>query len=116
MQKFMEAICNAEDIILMPVARFEEFGGVALSLGQCKGIAYSDKLEDWQRLSVIAHELGHHAMGHHAKGHFECRKDRKTSTRDEREELEAQVFAATFTAMAMFMKYAKKLDIEEAFA
>ena len=108
MQKFMEAICEAENIILKPMAGIEEFGGAAISFEWCKGIAYSDKLEDWQRLSVIAHELGHHAMGH-----FECRKDGCTDTQYE---LEAQVFAATFTALAMFMKYAKKLDIEEAFA
>ena len=95
---FMQTICDDENIHLSALPNMERLGGVAIKTPeQARGIAYSEMLESWPRVSTIAHELAHHALGH-----FEapiCK---------EQKEREAQIFASTFTAIAMFFEYLQK--------
>jgi hypothetical protein len=101
--KFLEAICESENIFLDSLGGIERLGGVALNLsqGNIKAIAYSDKLEGWHMASVIAHEIGNHILGHLSAENPD----------KERRERESQVFAAAFTAFAMYDYHKSRLSL-----
>ena len=109
---FLESICKAEDIHLDPHHGIERIRGVAMCVDGTKVITYCPTLTGWEKISVIAHEIGHHALGHlHDKAHLFGRSlDEKSKAVRSRNELEAQVFAAAFTAMAMFTEYRLKFE------
>ena len=111
MEEFIEMICNKENIELFSLEGFERLGkGFAMRDDNIKSIGYSPKLEGWEKIHLIAHELGHHVLGHlDSSVHAFDNMSNSNSPQRERNEREAQVFAVVFTAMAMFSKYSEIL-------
>ena len=103
---FMQAICAAEDIYLDSLPDLERLGGVAIKASDdIRAVVYSDKLTGWSQISTIAHELGHHALGHFDDDAYLCKNISDKNPEIERREREAQIFAAAFTAFAMYDHY-----------
>ena len=104
---FLEAICDAEGIILFD-ATSDKFPGVALKTNDGRGIALSPALKGWMKIAVTAHEIGHHVLGHLDDGALSLGKigDAEAQELRAHREQEACVFAAAFTAVALFSYYA----------
>lgn len=113
MISMIEAICKAENIYLDPLPGLKRLKAVAMKVpdadGDIRCIGYDETLVDWDRISAIAHEIGHHVLGHFDDDTHLGANLGKPSEKKRRNEMEAQVFAATFTAMAMFMKHVQLL-------
>ena len=102
MTTFLESICKAEGIHLDPAPWINGVSGIngaAMSVDGNRIIAYKSTLTGWEKVSVLAHELGHHILGHLGE-HAPPVKQA---------DLEAQCFAAAFTAVALFMKHVQHL-------
>jgi len=108
---FMQAICDAEGIGLHGY-ELEFTKGIAMRFPEkdLLTIAYSPKLEGWEQIATIAHELGRHILGHLDDDVMEGENLNDNNPIKERREREAQVFAATFKAMALYDYYKSKLQ------
>jgi Zn-dependent peptidase ImmA (M78 family) len=88
-----------------------------MSDGEIRGIVYNSDYEGWKRLTTIAHEIGHHVLGHMERDNAAMTFDKFVSgdkdEQKERCEREAQVFAAAFMAIALFMRHEQKMETEE---
>ena len=101
---FLQTICAAEDIGLYSFP-FEHYTGLAVKNSQARAIGYKDTLSGWPQISTIAHELGHHALGHLDDDVMMLSDKGDIDPARERREREAQIFAAAFTAFAMYDHY-----------
>jgi hypothetical protein len=111
MQNLLEMICEKENIYLdaWDLSNTSFGGGFAMKIpGGEKGIAYDDTLEGWRKYAVIAHEIAHHVLGHFDDETHMFENYGDNNPKKQKNELEAQVFSAVFTAMAMFMEYSQK--------
>jgi len=111
--EFLQVICDSEDISLHEYPFKSNLRGVAMKLDDMRSIGYDDKLTGWPQIAVIAHELGHHFLGHldddKLKGEYlDCEEHKRIR---ERREQEAQVFAAVFTARALYDYYKKAVSL-----
>ena len=112
MMNILEAICKDEGISLHGVDFLRKTQGVAMrdpDEPDTKTILYSVHAEGWSKMTIIAHEIAHHVLGHLDDGAMAFGDiSNKTNPIRERNEQEAQVFATTFTACAMFFDYYKR--------
>jgi len=110
MLKFLESICKDNSILLHRFGLGERTNGVAIKLPECgtRAIAYNETLEGWEKIKVIAHEIGHHALGHldDSVCAFDKHINKNATEELNRREREAEIFAAAFTAVAMFVEQA----------
>jgi Zn-dependent peptidase ImmA (M78 family) len=105
----LESICDAEDITLISKPFTSRLNGLAMrDKDGGKAIGYKAGMSDWSTASVVAHELGHHLLGHlELKGYSAHNEERGGNWVNERGEREAEIFAAVFTAMMVFIKYSQ---------
>jgi Zn-dependent peptidase ImmA (M78 family) len=101
---FINTICKDENIILSGWTNIKS--GVALHFPDdtLRSIGYGIDLKGWEQIAVIAHELGHHVLGH-----LNHSRDKINKSEINREELEANIFAASFVACAFFHHHNEKL-------
>lgn len=78
----------------------EQYKGLALYNGDIPVILFDGTLQPAEKRYTIAHELGHLVLGHLDKQRFEGDPERK--------ELEADIFAAAYTAVWYALLEAKE--------
>ena len=86
---------------LTEIQGFNEFikkhKGVAIRTSDLRLALYDPNLTGVEKVHVIAHEIGHHVLGH-------LEGNDSGLVRSEAAELQADIFASVFLAMAVFTK------------
>jgi len=116
MLELLKTICKDHNIHLNSHSGMGTIKGFATLFPESgeRVIAYNDELRGWAKIKTIAHEIAHHALGHldgdtlclGSTGHVSGEEPIQIMER------EADIFAAAFTAMVMFMGYSDKNDRE----
>ena len=99
----LREICKSEEITLHSHDGAGTIQGFAVNAQGDKGIYYNPEIKGWARIAVIAHEIGHHVLGH---------LDEKHSRPLEYIEQEARIFAAAFTAIALYNRHTCEMKNE----